>query len=156
DGQKIAGSAPKRGTAGRRLCHWRETPNVSGPPSIQGDLHMTFWTSLRRMGRRPEKARREVRHRRLVVGRLEDRTLLSFEGARSFDAGGGVAALAVGDFNGDGILDVVTASAGFSSSVNLLLGNGDGTFQPPRRFTIIEQPRSIVVGDFRHNGHLDV
>jgi hypothetical protein len=87
---------------------------------------------------------------------LEDRTLPSFQGAAAFDAGGAVAAIAAGDFNGDGIPDVVVASPGFSSSVKLLLGNGNGTFQAPRSFTVNELPHSIVVGDFRHIGRLDV
>jgi len=45
--------------------------------------------------------------------------------------------VAVGDFNGDGKLDLVTAN--YSSSydvgdVSVLLGNGDGKFQPARNF----------------------
>ena len=35
--------------------------------------------------------------------------------------------VAVGDFNGDGNLDFVTANAGWAS-VNVVLGNGDGSF----------------------------
>jgi hypothetical protein len=92
----------------------------------------------------------------LTVERLENRTLLSFQAAQAFDAAQTPVAVAVGDFNGDGILDVVTAGTNFSHSVNLLLGNGDGTFQPPRSFSTNELPRGLAVGDFRHNGHLDV
>ena len=91
----------------------------------------------------------------LFLEPLESRTLLSFQGAMSFDAAGSEA-LAAGDFRGDGHTDLVTARSGFASSVNLLLGNGDGTFQAPRSFSIVEQPRAIVAGDFRHDGRLDV
>lgn len=38
--------------------------------------------------------------------------------------------IAVGDFNGDGILDLAVANV-TSQNVDMLLGNGDGTFQKP-------------------------
>ena len=43
----------------------------------------------------------------------------------------------VADFNGDGILDLVTASGtyGTNNFVSVLLGNGDGTFQPNVNYT---------------------
>ena len=34
-----------------------------------------------------------------------------------------------GDFNGDGELDLAVANGGYDT-VSILLGNGDGTFQP--------------------------
>src|ERR1700758_576453 len=40
-------------------------------------------------------------------------------------------AAAVGDFNGDGNLDIAVANL-VSNDVSILLGNGDGTFQPAR------------------------
>jgi hypothetical protein len=62
--------------------------------------------------------------------------------------------VAVGDFNGDGKLDVVTANdAGFS--VTVLLGNGDGSFQSPVQYAV---PASsfVAVADFNRDGVLDL
>ena len=70
--------------------------------------------------------------------------------------------LAVGDFNGDGKLDVAVANyyadtTDQSSSVSVLLGNGDGTFQTPVTYTLsgLYNP-SIAVGDFNGDGKLDL
>jgi hypothetical protein len=42
---------------------------------------------------------------------------------------------AAGDFNGDKHVDLATADSG-SDTVSILLNNGDGTFQPGRRFPV--------------------
>ena len=55
--------------------------------------------------------------------------------------------VAVGDFNGDNVLDIVTANAG-SSNVSILLGNGNGTFGPATTFPAGSLPFSVAVGDF--------
>src|SRR6266404_2030706 len=47
----------------------------------------------------------------------------TFQAAQNFATGAGPVSLAVGDFNGDGKLDLVTANAG---DVSMLLGNGNG------------------------------
>jgi len=70
-------------------------------------------------------------------------------------------ALAVGDFNGDGRLDVAIAadqlapSGAASSGVLVYLGNGDGTFQSP-----VEYPTgdagSIAVADLNGDGKPDL
>jgi ethanolamine utilization protein EutA (predicted chaperonin) len=45
-------------------------------------------------------------------------------------AGSNPVSAEVGDFNGDGKLDLVVANAG-SKNVSVILGNGDGTFKAP-------------------------
>jgi hypothetical protein len=63
--------------------------------------------------------------------------------------------VAVGDFNNDGIPDIVSANYG-SNTVSILLGVGNGTFQPAQNFTAGSYPISVAVGDFNDDGNLDV
>src|SRR5262249_25952071 len=53
---------------------------------------------------------------------------ISFGAPREFSVGVGPNAVASGDFNGDGAPDLAVADAGTTSTVSVLLGNGDGTF----------------------------
>lgn len=50
----------------------------------------------------------------------------TFQAAREIEVGSGTAAIAVGDFNRDGMKDLALASS--SSRVHILVGAGDGTF----------------------------
>lgn len=63
--------------------------------------------------------------------------------------------VAVGDFNNDGIPDIVSANYG-SNTVSILLGVGNGSFQPAQNFTAGSYPISVAVGDFNDDGNLDV
>lgn len=92
---------------------------------------------------------------------LEDRSLPSFLAPVSYAVDNGPAA--VGDFTGDGKLDLVTANAYSysmrSGSLSVLLGNGDGAFQPARNFATgpcNDTFPSVAVGDFTDNGKLDI
>ena len=101
-----------------------------------------------------------------VAAALEDGTVnvLLGNGDGTFQAPKGshihsyTGTLAVGDFNHDGKLDLVgIPSDQFEKSViQVLLGNGDGTFQPPVDYTVNANPRSIAVADFNHDGKLDL
>jgi hypothetical protein len=67
------------------------------------------------------------------------------------------------DVNGDGRLDLVVGVGSNSSSpnsltnyVSVLLGNGDGTFQPAQNFAAGLDPARVTVADFNGDGTLDV
>jgi len=78
----------------------------------------------------------------------------TFQSPKSFPTDAGSFCIALGDFNGDGNLDVA-ASCG-SDNVSILLGNGDGTLQNAVDYGIGQPPFSIVAGDFNRDGHLDL
>src|SRR5262245_50794721 len=61
--------------------------------------------------------------------------------------------LAVGDFNDDGKPDLVTTGGW---QVTVLLGNGNGTFQPPASFAVGSLTEAVAVGDFNGDGKLDL
>jgi len=66
-----------------------------------------------------------------------------------------------GDFNADGKLDMAVANQGSCpsnlGSVTILLGKGNGTFQPAINLTNgITNPDSLAAGDFNGDGKLDL
>jgi hypothetical protein len=70
----------------------------------------------------------------------------------------------VGDFNGDGVLDLVAVSGyingGLSvqppGSVSYLFGKGDGTFSPAVNYLAPMAANAVAVADFNNDGLLDV
>jgi hypothetical protein len=65
-----------------------------------------------------------------------------------------IRSIALGDVNGDGVLDVLTANL-WGNNMSVLLGNGDGSFQAQRRFSTGDHPRSITLRDVNSDGALD-
>src|SRR5436190_16877234 len=77
--------------------------------------------------------------------------------ARSYAAGAGPYSVAAGDLNGDGRLDLVVANS-LANSVSVLLGNGDGTFQPARNFDagLGSGPIWVLIVDVNGDGKPDI
>jgi hypothetical protein len=59
----------------------------------------------------------------------------------------------VGDFNGDGTLDL---AIGYSGAVTVFLGKGDGTFNQASGSPVTGAGLSLVAGDFNHDGKVDL
>ncbi len=61
----------------------------------------------------------------------------------------------ISEFNGDGLPDIIVTNFD-SSDVSVLLGRGDGTFEPQRRFDATTYPNALDVGDLDNDGNTDV
>jgi hypothetical protein len=72
-----------------------------------------------------------------------------------YAAGTGTDSVATGDFNGDGIPDLVTTNPN-SDNVSILLGKGDGTFLLPVNYGVGGYPEYVAVGDFNGDGKPDL
>lgn len=75
-----------------------------------------------------------------------------------FAVGSGSQSVAIGDFNDDGIEDLVVANETIVTrgDISILLGRGDGTFLPQIRLPAGERPRSVAVGDLNGDGIQDL
>ena len=79
----------------------------------------------------------------------------TFAAQTTFTTGNLPRIVTLGDVNGDGKLDIITANSG-SDSTSVLLGNGNGTFQPKVDFTTGSGPFSVTLGDVNADGRLDI
>ena len=86
---------------------------------------------------------------------------VTFQPPVTYPVGTAPKAAAIGDFNGDGTPDLAVANAGNPAtgddgSVSILLGNGDGTFQPANNLAAGKNPFSVAVGDFNGDSRVDL
>ncbi len=78
-----------------------------------------------------------------------------FQAAQNFKLGKIPVSLTVADFNGDGALDL--AAAHFpGKQLSVILGNGDGTFGKPKKFSTVAGQFAIATDDFNGDGEPDL
>ncbi len=76
-----------------------------------------------------------------------------------FSISAGPRAVAGGDFNEDGVVDLVTTHwtpYGLRTVINVILGQGDGMFQPAVVHVVGTGPLDVVAADLDGDGHLDL
>jgi hypothetical protein len=65
------------------------------------------------------------------------------------------AGVAIGDINGDGKPDLAVAND-LSNTVSILLGNGDGSYQPAKTISVGNNPQHPVLADVNNDGKADL
>ncbi|WP_167376145.1 FG-GAP repeat domain-containing protein, partial [Methylobacterium tarhaniae] len=82
----------------------------------------------------------------------------TFKANNDFRTGAYPTTLAAADLNGDGKVDLVTTNTddGDGTTVSVLLGNGDGTFQTRVDFAVGAAPRSVTAMDVNGDGTRDL
>jgi hypothetical protein len=81
--------------------------------------------------------------------------VLSFTGQAIYATGSGPSSIAVADINGDGKADLAVSN-GASGTVGVLLGVGDGTFQPQVTYPVGNGPDYVALADFNGDGYPDL
>ena len=89
----------------------------------------------------------------------------TFRPQAMYPTSGGAVRVDIADFNDDGKLDVVVATGGpfakdrrgiDANTADVLLGNGDGTFQEPVSFPVASHAFDISAYDFNRDGRADI
>ena len=79
----------------------------------------------------------------------------TFQAPVEYSVGTSPTSIAVGDFNQDGIPDLVVTNNG-SSSISVLIGNSNGTFKPAVNYTVGSGPFAVARGNFNADSFPDL
>jgi FG-GAP-like repeat len=79
----------------------------------------------------------------------------TFQNPVTYPAGTEPLVVVLGDFDGDGHLDIAVCNP-TDNQVHVLLGKGDGTFSAAKAYPAGQGPISIVIADFNGDGKLDL
>jgi len=96
----------------------------------------------------------------LPFGELASATV-GFKPAQSYAVGTAPETVTSADFNNDGKPDIAVVhfgnpDVGDNGGVSILIGNGDGTFQPAMNLIAGKNPTRIAAGDFNSDGNSDL
>ena len=80
---------------------------------------------------------------------------ITFGNPTNYPVGTQPGAVATGDFNHDGKLDMAVANTA-SNNISILLGNSDGTFQTTMNYAVGQDPVSIAAVDLNLDNKLDL
>ena len=119
-------------------------------------MKFSWLQALRGRGSKSPAAPRRTVRLSFDLMPLEDRTVPTFLAPANYAVGASPSGTQVGDFNGDGKLDLAVVNADLVGTVSILLGNGDGTFQPKTDYAAGSFPNAITSGDFNGDGKLDL
>jgi hypothetical protein len=89
----------------------------------------------------------------LGIARLSAGSAPSFSAPRSYPTGSEPGSVAIGDLNGDGRPELVTANGLYeTNTVSVLANRGDGTFRAKRDYATGLGPESVAIGDLNGDG----
>lgn len=91
----------------------------------------------------------------LLNNTIAGATNFSMGTAVRIPSGDGPSAVAIGDLNSDGNLDIVVTNQN-ADTISFFLGNGDGTFGAAQTVNVGDKPVSVVIADLDGNSNPDI
>src|SRR5262245_1135921 len=143
-------TGPCRSPTDARLPPGPPAPIITVPTRRRAEIADLFRGDPMRTQPRPRRAAYRPR-----LDAREGRAVPSFLAPVHFDTQTSRESVVAADFTGDGNPDLAAANAG-SNSVSVLLGNGDGSFQPAQHYPANTSPQAVAAGHFNGDGRPDL